>query len=81
MRLFMFVLLSAFFSSLAAADTYVNGYVRSDGSYVSGHYRSDRDNNPYNNYSAVGNTNPYTGSQGYVSPYSIPQNRGVQIGR
>jgi hypothetical protein len=49
------------FSMSAAAQTYVQGYTRSDGTYVQGHWRSSPDNNPYNNYSYPGNTNPYTG--------------------
>lgn len=47
-----------------ARDTYVNGYVRKDGTYVQPHYRSNANSNPYDNYSTKGNTNPYTGSQG-----------------
>jgi len=43
------------------AAVWVNGYTRSDGTYVSGHYRSNPDGNPYNNWSYPGNTNPYTG--------------------
>jgi hypothetical protein len=67
MRSFLFVLtLSATVvgSGLSAfADQYVNGYYRKDGTYVQPHYRSDRDGNPYNNYSYLGNTNPYTGER------------------
>lgn len=56
-------------SSAVFADEYVSGYTRSDGTYVQGHYRSTNDGNRYNNYSTQGNTNPYTGQQGTVSPY------------
>lgn len=48
-----------------SADTYVNGYRRSDGTYVQPHHRSDPDGNPYNNYSHRGSVNPYTGERGY----------------
>lgn len=51
-------------------DVYVRPYVRSDGTYVQGHYRSAPDGNPWNNYSTRGNVNPYTGQKGYRSPYS-----------
>lgn len=51
----------SFTASIVQADTYVNGYYRSNGTYVNGHYRSSPDGNPYNNYSFPGNTNPYTG--------------------
>lgn len=40
---------------------YIEGYYRSDGTYVRPHYRSKPDGNPYNNYSFPGNVNPYTG--------------------
>lgn len=32
------------------SDVHVNGYTRSNGTYVSPHYRSAPDGNPYNNY-------------------------------
>src|SRR5437870_772678 len=53
-----------------AEDVWVNGYTRSNGTYVQGYYRSRPDGNPYNNYSSQGNTNPYTGQKGTVNPYS-----------
>lgn len=46
-------------------EVYVNGYFRSDGTYVSGHYRTTRDNYKSNNYSYIGNVNPHTGKKGY----------------
>lgn len=52
------------FTTMAWADTYVNGYFRSDGTYVQPHFRSDPDGNFYNNYSTYPNINPYTGKQG-----------------
>jgi hypothetical protein len=63
--LFLLFLVSAVF----AKDVWVNGYYRSDGTYVRGHYRSAPDGNPWNNYSTRGNINPYTGKPGYVDPY------------
>lgn len=48
----------------AAADQYVRGYTRSDGTYVQPHYRSSPDSQQWNNYSTQGNVNPYTGQQG-----------------
>ena len=44
-------------------DVKVNGYTRRDGTYVQPHYRTRPDNNPNNNYSSPGNTNPYTGER------------------
>jgi hypothetical protein len=56
--------LLALLSFSAFADNYVQGYVRSDGTYVPGHYRSSQDNTNTNNYSTQPNVNPYTGNQG-----------------
>lgn len=58
----------------ALADVWVNGYTRSDGTYVQGHYRSSPDGNPYNNWSYPGNTNPYTGVTAGGSESSYLQN-------
>lgn len=64
------------FASSAFADTWVDGYYRSDGSYVQGHYRSSPNSNSYDNYSTKGNINPYNGQQGYKNTdpvYQAPQ--------
>jgi hypothetical protein len=57
-------------TSAAAAPVYVHGYVTKNGTYVAPHYRSAPDGNPYNNWSTVGNVNPYTGQAGTKNPYS-----------
>jgi len=63
------VLVAVFaFASIASASVYVNGYYRSNGTYVAPHYRSNPDGNFYNNYSSYGNINPYTGSIGTQMP-------------
>lgn len=49
---------------IAYADVYVNGYYRSNGTYVAPHYRSDPDGSCSNNWSSYGNINPYTGKIG-----------------
>ena len=46
------------------ADVWVDGYFRSDGTYVQGHYRSSPDSTVTNNWSFTGNVNPYTGEIG-----------------
>ena len=51
-------------ASSAFADTYVEGYYRSDGSYVAPHYRSDPNHTKRDNWSTEGNYNPYTGERG-----------------
>ena len=48
----------------AVADTYVQGYTRSDGTYVAPHYRSSPNYTKRDNWSTEGNTNPYTGKAG-----------------
>ncbi len=51
-----------------AKDVYVRGYTKSNGTYVEPHHRTAPDNTTSNNYSTQGNTNPYTGKAGTVSP-------------
>ena len=57
----IFVLFSL---SSVLADTWVNGYYKSNGTYVQGHYRSSPDSYKNNNWSTSGNSNPYTGKSG-----------------
>jgi hypothetical protein len=64
----IFVVIIVLFSTSAIADDYVNGYTKSNGTYVQPHYRSGADSTNINNYSTKGNTNPYTGTQGTVEP-------------
>jgi len=62
-------------SELDAQSTYVNGYYKSNGTYVQPHYRSTPNSTTLDNYSTKGNTNPYTGKKGTKSPsynYSTP---------
>ncbi len=40
---------------------WVRGYYRSNGTYVSPHYRTNPNGNPFNNYSFPGSYNPNTG--------------------
>lgn len=56
------------YSEFAQADVNVHGYHRRDGTYVQPHHRSDPDGNSYNNWSSIGNVNPYTGEPGYKIP-------------
>ena len=51
-----------FFENADAA--YTRGYVRRNGTYVSGHYRTNPDSTRINNYSTRGNVNPFTGKVG-----------------
>ena len=56
-------------------DVSVRGYTRKDGTYVSPYRRTRPDSSLRNNYSTRGNTNPYTGRRGTVSPYRTYQPR------
>lgn len=58
--------------TVAIADDLVRGHVNRDGTYVAPHYRTSPNNTRMDNYSTQGNTNPYTGQQGHVNPYSPP---------
>ena len=62
--LILVISLFAFTNISAHADTYVNGYYKSNGTYVQGHYRSSPNSNKKDNYSTYGNTNPYTNKKG-----------------
>ncbi len=63
------LIVGALFVQVAhAKDVFVQGHVRSDGTYVQPHYRSAPDQSQYNNYGSQGNYNPYTGQQGTVQP-------------
>lgn len=64
MKSLVFLALAATVSAPAFADQHVNGYTRSNGTYVAPHERSSPNNVQYDNYSTKGNSNPYTGERG-----------------
>jgi hypothetical protein len=69
--------LAALLSTTAvSAQVYVHGYTTKSGTYVAPHYRSAPDNNSYNNWSAAGNVNPYTGRVGTIDPYGASRSSG-----
>lgn len=72
----VFLILAIFLilPNFAEAVVHVNGYYRSNGTYVAPHYRSDPDGIKSNNWSYPGNTNPYTGvtAPGGSTFYSAP---------
>jgi hypothetical protein len=53
-----------FARGVSGGSVYVQGYTKSNGTYVQPYYRSAPDGNFYNNWSTVGNINPYTGKEG-----------------
>ena len=56
--------LASFLFQMPAFAGHVNGYVRSDGTYVQGYERSNPNSTVRDNYDYKGNTNPYTGATG-----------------
>jgi len=59
--LFTIIGLALFASSEIVYAVHVNGYYRSNGTYVNGYERTAPDSSPYNNYGYPGNYNPNTG--------------------
>mgnify|MGYP001602169683 CR=1 FL=1 len=47
---------------------HVNGYYRSNGTYVNSYYRTAPNNTINDNFSTYPNINPYTGQQGTIAP-------------
>lgn len=47
---------------------WVNGYTKSNGTYVQGHYRTAPNKTINDNFSTFPNVNPYTGVQGTIAP-------------
>jgi len=50
--------------ALAQDSHYVNGYTRSDGTYVAPHMQTNPNATRNDNWSTQGNVNPYTGQEG-----------------
>lgn len=65
------LVLIAFAEPVYAKDVHVSAYTRSDGTHVQAHYRSAPDGVFDNNWSTLGNVNPYTSEPGTLtSQYS-----------
>lgn len=48
--------------------TYVRPYVKKNGTYVEGHYRTSPNGTNRDNFSTRPNVNPYTGKYGHITP-------------
>tara|TARA_B100000886_G_C20170492_1_gene385844 strand:- start:241 stop:567 length:327 start_codon:yes stop_codon:yes gene_type:complete len=70
----LFFPLISFTGESVKADVNVNGYYRSNGTFVQPHRRSSPNNSLYDNYSYPGNYNPNSGSYtpSYTPSYSPP---------
>jgi hypothetical protein len=47
---------------------YTHGYFRSNGTYVHGYYATNPNGTKLDNYSTLGNVNPWTGKPGWIRP-------------
>ena len=47
---------------------YNNGYIDRNGMFHPGHYQTNPNNNPWDNWSTRGNYNPFTGKPGTRTP-------------
>ena len=80
-KLLLFFIFLTIFCASVSAGVSVRGYYRSNGTYVQPHMRSSPDGNFHNNWSTVGNVNPYTGKSGtktspsYSSNYNYTQSK------
>jgi hypothetical protein len=76
-KLLVFVSILLISISLIAQRTnsnhvHVNGYTRSNGTYVAPHYKTAPNSTNRDNFSTSGNTNPYTGQAGWITPDNKP---------
>jgi hypothetical protein len=49
-------------------DIYVKSYTKEDGTKVKNHFRTEANDTDSDNYTAIGNVNPYTGEKGAKQP-------------
>lgn len=63
-KILLIICLLFSFSVGVFADKYIKGYTRKDGTYTTGHYKTNSNHTVKDNYSYKGNKNPYTGKTG-----------------
>lgn len=63
------LLLLTIVSPVFASHTYVNGYYKSNGTYVSRYARTSPNSTKLDNFSTKGNINPYTSKTGTINLY------------
>ena len=79
-KLFFFIAFLFVTTFSFAQDVYVQGYTSGNGTYAQGYYRTSPNYTRNDNYSTVGNMNPYTGTAGThprdrnttTASYSVP---------
>ncbi|WP_428224850.1 hypothetical protein [Flavobacterium sp.] len=67
---FLITLFLTSFLSFAQSQVWVDGYYRSNGTYVKGHYRTEKNHTINDNWTTRGNINPHTGKHG-TRPRSV----------
>lgn len=65
---FILSTIATVFAQVNPNHVYVNGYTKSNGTYVQGHYRTAPNYTINDNFSTYPNVNPYTGKVGTVYP-------------
>ena len=68
MKIIYIILATLSISTIAMAD-WVDGYYKSNGTYVQGHHRSTANGQADDNWSTKGNINPYTYEHGTKKCY------------
>jgi hypothetical protein len=69
---YLIIFCSVSYSQVNSKHVYVNGYYRSNGTYVEGYYRTAPNSTTTDNFSTIGNINPYTGKAGWLIPENKP---------
>jgi hypothetical protein len=64
--LFLLTLTNLITAQTNSNHIWVDGYLRSDGKYVRGHYKTASNHTVNDNFSTIGNINPYTDKRGYI---------------
>jgi hypothetical protein len=64
MKKIIFIIAFLFTTAFSFAQVSVKGYYRSNGTYVQAHQRTAPNYTRNDNYSTIGNSNPYTGEAG-----------------
>lgn len=67
----IFIVLPSTAQSVNSSSRYQRGYVKKNGTYVQGHYKTRSNRTNHDNYSTQSNVNPYTNEKGKrVKDYS-----------
>lgn len=85
-KIFLLLVFAFAVSSYAQRTRYQKGYMKSNGTYVQGHYKTERNRTNHDNFSTSRNRNPYTGSAGSrardysIDAYNYGRGKNIQTG-